>query len=358
MFLKKTTGQRLKRANARTSILPEYGTIKEIFHDSPSAGEWILFQLTAELSASNGTTLSTPVAATILQSFDGANIGASVTVSNATAAKGLIGAIGQAVKVSGDWVAIEIDTPSQFIFATAGTHSHSWAGSAGSPSTSMPSAVTTLTISSPTLLSEWPTHNQAGIDQSLPIKNPYGFFWRSGDKLILMHSKASGGQYEVVEVVNSPITVKFRLTANCPIGSVNPTCTANIILPMDRNGVLPSGSISIYDKYCLAHNAKGNATDGYDMGLATFNIADGIWECIECEHVATDLLGEIVYGGFSGTPSSFTVNNLVGLNGRGPISQINCVNKFGWASGASGGDVLVMWNNVAGEYFAVQMDCP
>jgi hypothetical protein len=340
------TGRRIKLHTARR----ETGSVgaKVRRHARPGGGEseWIRFTLNEDI-ASDDTGL-----VTVVESMSSLEVGDIVTALNGTPNTGLQNAVGEAVKANGEWVAILIATPAQFVAATATSHSHNWAGSSGSPTTSMPSAVTTLTISSPVYPSPWPNDH----DVSLPVKNPYGYFWRSGATLLLMYSIRDGGCYEVVQVTQGPLRVKFKLNANAT-NELNPSIAATAILPLTDIGIMPSIAITVIDRYCRCHNAKTN-----DMGTADLNMADGTWEVNECDHVATELMGQLTGSGFSGTPSDITVTQVYGLNGRSPNASMSSTmtikNRFAWASGVANGKIYFKWDAPLGQYFAVQMTCP
>lgn len=324
------------------------------YYPGPGGGgngvDWIKFTLDADIDTN--ATGDVTITETSNPAYP---VSATVTVSNETGAYGMAGSTGQALLIGGAWIAFIIDTPSQFIVATATSHSHSWTGSTGSPSTSMPAAVSTLTIGTPTFISEWPSSNQQIT--GLPIANPHNFYWRSGALLTLMHVTRGGRRLEVVNVNEQPLQCKFRLTADVGTGTIDPATAAVCTIPFAQ-GTMQT-TISVKDRYYLMHNAKSG-----DSGIAMWNLGDSTWECISCEHVATELKGTMGFGdgtnAFTGTPAniSFSDGNYTGLNGRTPTGTLTVQNRFGWERGPTGGDVFFKWDQISGVYFAVQMDCP
>lgn len=325
----------------------DYPYYKDTNVSSTSSSEWIRFTLNEDIDSETAglVTVVDSLSSTIA-------IGHTVSVYNGTPNDCLTGAIGEAILADGVWVAILIGLPVQFIAATATSHSHQWVGSSGTPTTTMPSEVSPLTITTPVALTPWP-HDH---DVTIEVLNPFKFFWRAGATLLLMRSPRFGGCYEVVHATSGPVRAKFKLTEDVGTGNLVETVEGITILPIAEAGIMPAFPISLIDRYCLAHNAKID-----DTGTADLIIGDGTWEISECSHVATYLMGTIS-STFSGTPANIVVNQVYGLNGRSPTASgsttLNVKNRFNWESGTAAGKLYFAWDQILGEYFAIQMTCP
>ena len=303
----------------------------------------IIFDLTAGLTAGHGNTATASV---VLSSHPSEYPAATaVTVYNTGQMVGLSGARGVAIQFSNQWWVVDLNQPTVLAYFTFtnSTHAAASGGAFGSVA-----AQQTITFSGFTSLTPYPLN---GIVVQ-PIANPYNLVALSGDAGLCTRN-LSTGEYQLI-AVHPPKARRFyfKLTADWPSGLQQTAtyATAQYPDPINQGGDLNygTGTITLYDRWNVAHNAKNN-----NVGLCQLNYATGNFDIIHIEHEMTRGRGD-VYATESGTPSTIQVENVVSFDGSIPADDpLELSNELNIESVTEGQKVEIRWNPITGAYYAI-----
>jgi hypothetical protein len=303
----------------------------------------VVFQLTTALAAGVNQTAT----ATVTTTSDVANFpaGTVITVYNTGQMVGLLGATGVAVQFAGVWWVVDLNQPTVLAFFTftGSTHAAASGGTFGSVATQQ-----AIVFSGFTSLTPYPLN---GVPIS-PIANPYNLVALSGD-LGLCTRNLSNGQYQLIAV--HPPKVRrfyFKLTSDWPNGLQQTANYATALYPdpINQGGDLNygTGTINLYDRWNVAHNAKNN-----DVGLCQLNYATSQFDIIEIDHVFTRGRGKVP-NAFSDTPTSFQVTNVEGFDGRTPgTTAVDVENELKIKSAKANELLELRWNPLTGKFYAL-----
>jgi hypothetical protein len=185
-----------------------------------------------------------------------------------------------------------------------------------------------------------------------PIANPYNLVALSGD-LGLCTRNLSSGQYQLI-AVHPPKARRFyfKLTSDWPNGLQQTANYATALYPdpINQGGDLNygTGTINLYDRWNVAHNAKNN-----DVGLCQLNYTTGQFDIIEIDHVFTRGRGKVP-SAFSDTPTTFQVTNVEGFDGRTPgTTAVDVENELKIKSAKANELLEIRWNPLSGKFYAM-----
>jgi hypothetical protein len=301
----------------------------------------IVFQLQTPLSA-GAAQLATGL---ILLSSNSADypLGNSVTVFNTGMSKGAVGARGIAMLYNGVWWVYELNQPTiqaRFLF-TGSTHSPGGSDTFGDVASQI-----AIAFSNFTSLTPYPF----GLAPTAAITNPSNLIAFAGDSGLCVWDTATE-QYILTQVY--PQLVRrfyFKLGANWPNGLDQTFSQATCLHadPTNHGGNLVTGSITLRDRWNVASNAKAN-----DVGICQLNYKTGQFDIVELSHVFTVGRGKVSTA-FSGSPTTFSVTDVVGFDGRAPVGTLLTVDNELKIDSAKANDLLELrWNAVTGKFYAL-----
>jgi hypothetical protein len=269
--------------------------------------------------------------------------GTSVTIYNTGLSRGTIGARGLAMLHNSVWWVYELDQPAiaaRFLF-TGATHSAGGENTFGDVASQIPIAYSNFTA-----LTRYPF----GLVPSVAIANPSNLIAFTGDSGLCMWDAATE-QWILTEVYPAQIRrFYFRLTGDWPAG-LDQTFSQAACMHADatnHGGDLVAGSITVKDRWNLASNSKVG-----DVGLCQLNYKTGQFDILEISHVFTVGRGRVSQS-FSGSPSTFTVKDVEGFNGRAPVGSLLTVENELQIDAASEDDPLELrWNPLTSKFYAL-----
>jgi hypothetical protein len=303
----------------------------------------VVFQLTTALAAG----VNQSATATVTTTSDLANypVGTVITVYNTGQMVGRIGAPGVAIQFAGVWWVVDLNQPTVLAYFTFAGPTHTPGG--GESFGSVASQVA-ITFSGFTSLTPYPL---SGIPAA-PIANPYNLVALSGD-LGQCTRNLSTGEYQLI-AVHPPKARRFyfKLTSDWPSGLQQTSSYATALYPdpINQGGDLnyATGSINLFDRWDRAHNAKGD-----DVGLCQYNYKTGQFDILEITHVFTRGRGKVP-SAFSGKPTSFSVTEVQGFDGRTPGTTGLTIENELKIESAKANDLLELrWNPLTGKFYAL-----
>lgn len=293
------------------------------------------FQLTSDLAA---TALSTATAL-----FANATTG---TVINSGSFRAFTDAEGMAIEAGGNIFIVHINQRPLRIYTTLGPRSGSGVKTfAADPREPLAKIVnTTLQSLTPYPFSHLPT-------LTTDIPNPHELFGESGDGCILAWDPGTEAYFleEVFPAKQQTFWAEF--TADRPNG-LNASMQVRPLAPAS-DGLFTGSTIEVIDRFNVAINAKAD-----HKLLAQWDADNKRYIAVESEHITTHLQG-YVKSYKDNTPADFDVTVTVAFNGIMPNPvDIVVKNRFKWIAVGANDVVEVFWDTMAGEWYAVQCECP
>ncbi len=195
----------------------------------------------------------------------------------------------------------------------------------------------------------------AGVTPTDPfVLNAFNLIGLIGDIGLAAYSSSSD-QWVLIDVY--PLKTRrfyFELTDDWPNG-LDQTSTDAVLLfpdPTHHGGDTNWSLITLRDRFDEASNAKG-AGDTKDNGVCQLNYRTSQFDILQITHVCRRGRGE-VYAGFSDTPATFQVENVIGFDGRAPTEDpLTVYNELNIPAAATGDPIEIRWNSVAGRYYGM-----
>jgi len=303
----------------------------------------VVFELTAVLSPGVSQTAAAQIVASSSPTEYG--VGTSIVVFNTGQMKGRVGARGVAILLDGLWWVVDLNQPTipaRFLF-TGNTHSPGSGDAFGDAGSQI-----TIAYSNFTSISPYPF---SGIP-SAPIANPSNLIAFVGDSGLCVWDTATE-QYILISVYPQRVRrFYFKLSSDWPNGleQTSNAATAQFPDPTNHGGDLnySTGTITLKDRWNLASNAKAN-----DIGWCQLNYTTGQFDILEVSHVCRIGRAKISTD-FSGKPSTFSVTDVQGFDGRAPVGTLLTVhNELDIESGKADDQVEIRWNPIQGRYYAL-----
>lgn len=308
---------------------------------SSSSLQYYLFTLTADMAATVGAT----AAATIT------GVG-SVTITNSGKFRPYSGATGLCVQLGdGTYWIIHVNQPGDLLVTLDRLNASSGSGLyTYGAHPDQANAKIKLTSPAPIALQPYPfsfQHSSLSVD----VPNPLNLFGNYLDQALVRWSPADEAYYiaDIYPASQNLLWVTLNANRSNGLGQI---VACNPADPASR-GAMPSTPFNVTDIYNVAINGRSG-----DRALVAYDNANpnSGYYFVLSRHRANKVKGTL-NGAFSGTPTTFSVTVVAGLDGDAPSSPLTVTNRFGWDSGASGEDVWIEWDNHAGVYIAVQKDC-
>lgn len=327
------------------------GVFYAIHPDLNNAGTMAAtFTLTAGLAATIGAFTSATV---ISSNYPGLSSGAAIVVWNTGQYLAFTGATGLAVLVNGAWWIVHVDQHCTLWVATLTDDTHNWtAGDAGDFSDQR-----TFSYSN-TGLTKLTGYPHGWLPTTPPtVQNPYNLRGLVDDRGLFGFCPQTGETILLDVYPETADAFEFVLTADRPNGrTANVAYNAHGLIGLTDRGEFPSAG-DVRDLYTVIPNAKSG-----DKGIAVWNHELQIYIVLCGEHTATKAKATIKAGGFTGTPATFQVDNVVGLDGKAPTAgagvALTVQNRASWEKGTAGHYIEIAFDVITGEWYAVQMRCP
>lgn len=313
------------------------------YNNSTSISGAVVFTLTSNLARATG---STATATVVVSGVAGVSVSDAITVYNHGGGKyGPSGAHGYAQKVGDQYWVIEVNQAPLFVTFTFSSNTH---GSSGTFAISDQAA---FTISGLATLTPYPFSK---LPASITVANPYNLIALTGDNGVAVYDVATG-EYRLLDVF--PLKSRrfyFELSADWPNGLDQTSTNATLIYvdPTHHGGNTDWSSFTLRDRFNLASNAKGTGAT-LDIGICQLNYKSGQFDILHITHVCWRGRGN-VYASFTDTPDTFTVDSVVGFDGRAPAgATLTVYNELDIPNMHVGDSVEIRWNSIEGRYYAL-----
>ena len=323
---------------------------------SGSDVEFYAFTLTANLTDTLGATATaTAFAANALTGST-----STITVTNTGKYQGYSGAKGVAVKLGTVCWVIEVDQPGD-VLVVLNTYPYGGGPPRFAADPRESDAAIKLSSPAPSVVSPYPfgfLHSSVNPASTGLIPNPLNFFGEAGDGALLKWD-AINKEYYVAQIFPQRAQRVWAVCDVATTGGLEETVECDP-LALGGHGAWPSFPFDAVDKFNVAILASDN-----HKCFAAWNPDAQEYQLLASQHTATEIKAT-VYGGFSGTPSTFNVtiaaNN--GMNGKDyPATggtPLVVHNVFNWVSGSADAELRIKWDPQEKRWEPAQMEwvCP
>lgn len=317
------------------------------------SSELIVFTLTSDLAKTLGATASANANAP--NTIGGAT--ASITVTSPGKWRAFTNASGIAARLSDTlfWI-LQVDQPARVRVVLDANPTSSGTGASvrfGADPRSANCYFKTSSPNQPVALTAWPFNFLPNLSSG-QAANPRDLMGVDGDIGILEWDYDADAYYLAHVYPAQQQMLWATVATNRPAG-LGQTVSCNTETPASI-GAMPSSPFNVVDTFNVAINAQSSLPA--DRLLVLRDHVNDRYIALESTHRATVAKALVNGTGFTGTPSTFNVDNVLGYDGTLPSTLTGVKNRYGWSDLPDNSKVDIRWDPHLEEWYATQMVCP
>lgn len=318
--------------------------------------ELVVFTLTADLAATQGATATANAKA--VNVLTGGTT--AITVTNPGRFRAFTGAEGVAIKLAEElyWILV-VDQPALRVRAVLDAHPDNSGGTIRFGADPRETDAQIKLSPSPVLLTPFPfsfLHESVDPAEATgAIANPLDLLGEDGDTVILEWDADADAYFVSAVYPQRQTELYVTLAADLPTGSLAPSVSCNIAAPSSPGAI--TTPITVVDRFNVLLNGRsGNRAFVRWQPRLTVG-GSGEYQFVAGEHRATRARAVVKTPGFTGAATTFTATVTHGYDGA-LSGDVTVSNRYNWDAGPINAILEIRWDNIANEWYALQMTCP